>query len=113
VAARSFTPPAALKPTMRPELPELFAWFATARSINSADSGVALTGTLPVDVLTKSQPPAMDASHAAVMSAGSFSSPLSMITFRSTWSSGHTARTALVKASAAARPLATSSFNRL
>lgn len=48
-------------------------------------SGVAFTGTLPVEVLMKSAPALMEISDALRISASSFSSPVSMITFSSTF----------------------------
>ena len=44
-------------------------------------SSVALTGTLPVDVLIKSAPALIEISDALRMSAASFNSPVSIITF--------------------------------
>ncbi len=48
-------------------------------------SGVAFTATLPVEVLMKSAPALMEISDALRISASSFSSPVSMITFSSTF----------------------------
>ena len=67
-------PPDALKPTGRPDT-------SIASSTISAASGVADTGVLPVDVLTKSAPLAMAKCVARSMAARSGSSPVSMITF--------------------------------
>ena len=67
-------PPDALKPTGRPAT-------AIASRMISAASGVADTGVLPVDVLTKSAPWPMAKWAARSMVAGSGSSPVSMITF--------------------------------
>ncbi|MNT36008.1 hypothetical protein D3C72_1720640 [compost metagenome] len=52
-------------------------------------SGVALTGTLPVEVLMKSAPALIEISDALRISASSFSSPVSMITFSSTLAAAH------------------------
>ncbi|MOA20463.1 hypothetical protein D3C78_1409090 [compost metagenome] len=70
-------PPAGLKPT--------FCLLSRiACNMMSAASSVALTATLPVEVLMKSAPSAMASSEARRMRTLSFSSPVSRMTLRST-----------------------------
>ena len=70
------TPPAGLKPTVLAT-----PMSRITSSIMRAYSGVAFTGTLPVEVLMKSAPALIQISDAFLISASSLSSPVSMITF--------------------------------
>lgn len=56
-----------------------------------ADSNVAFTGTLPVEVLIKSAPARIEISLALRINSADFSSPVSIMTFSKTLFSWQTA----------------------
>ncbi len=80
-------PPAGLTPTWRPPAARKSR---TASSITSVFAGVALTATLPVEVLMKSAPASIASQEARRTLSYVASSPFSKMTFR--WASSPSSR---------------------